>query len=327
MPDLKRREFITLLGGAAAWPLAARAQQSISPVVAFLNSTSEDAYASEVAAFRRGLQEAGFIERQNVAIEYRWANGRYERLPDMAADLVRLNVAVIVANGPAVAPAKAATSTVPIVFSAGFDPVEAGLVASLNRPGGNLTGVSILNVEIGQKRLQLLHEIVPAARTVGVLINPGSPSTEALSHELQSAGRALGIELQLLEAKNEREIEAAFAEVVRLHCGALLIGNDTFFTSQARRLAQLAVRHSVPASYAYRDFVAAGGLMSYGASLADVYRQAGIYAGRILKGEKSADLPVVQSTKVDLIINMKTATALGLTIPLPIIGRADEVIE
>jgi putative tryptophan/tyrosine transport system substrate-binding protein len=325
---MRRRDVITLLGGAAfSWPLALNAQQPTMPVVGVLNSTSADGYAPFMAALHSGLAETGFMAGRNVAIEYRWAEDRYDRLPALAAELVSVPVAVLVANGPAAPPAKAATTTIPIVFTAGFDPIELGLVASLNRPGGNLTGVSILNVELGPKRLELMRELVPEATDVGVLINPTNPNAQALSRELRAAASTLRTQIHILHAQNEREIDAAFAAMAKLRVGALVVGNDPFFTTLSRRLAAMAVRDAIPAIYQYREFVSADGLMSYGASLIDVYRQAGIYAGRILKGEKPADLPVQQSTKVELMINLKTAKALGLTVPLSLLGRADEVIE
>jgi putative ABC transport system substrate-binding protein len=325
---VKRRDFITLLGGAAvAWPLAALAQQPAMPVVGFLNSQSAREYAHAAAAFRQGLSETGYVEGRNVAIEYRWAEDQYDRLPALAADLVRRQVAVIAANTPSALPAKAATTTMPIVFLTAADPVEAGLVASLNRPGGNLTGVSILNVELGPKRLELLHEVVSSARVVALLVNPTHPAAESISREMQAAARTLGLELHILDASTEHDLDMAFAALAQVRAGALVIGADAFFVSRSEHLGALAVRHAVPAIFQGRAFAAAGGLMSYGGELADSYRLLGVYAGRILRGEKPADLPVQQSTKTELIINLKTARALGLTIPLPLVGRADEVIE
>ena len=329
--QLRRRAFITILGGAAAWPIAAGAQQSALPVVGFLNSRgpSEDAYI--LAAFRQGLKETGYVEGQNVVVEYRFAQNRYDRLPVLATDLVRRQVAVIVANTPAALPAKAATTTIPIVFLTSVDPVETKLIASLNRPGGNLTGVTVLGVEIGPKQLQLLHEVIPAATTMVVLINPANPANpaiaEAQSRDMHAAARTLGLAAHVLHASTERDFDMVFATLVQLRVGALAIGSDPFFTSRTEQLAALALRHAVPAIFQFREFAAAGGLMSYGSSIRDTYRLGGIYAGRILKGENPADLPVQQSTKVELVINMKTAKALGLTVPITLLGRADEVIE
>ena len=325
---MKRREFITLLGGSAvAWPLAARAQQAAMPVIGFLNGGSSWEYAQMADAFRKGLGEIGYIEGRNVWIEYRWAEGRYERLPALAADLVRRQVSVIAANTPASPIAKAATTSIPIVFLTSADPVAAGLVASLNRPGGNLTGVAGLNVEVGPKRLELLHEAVPAASVVALLINPINPNSERQSKDMQAAARSLGLQLHALHASTERDFDTAFARLVQLRAGALIIGADAFFINQSEQLAALALRHAVPAIATYREFVAAGGMMSYGGDLADSFRIMGVYSGRILKGEKAADLPVQQETKFALIINLKTAKALGITVPISLLGRADEVIE
>jgi putative ABC transport system substrate-binding protein len=327
---MKRREFITLLGGAAAaWPLAARAQQGGMPVVGFVGSTSPGSLADAVAAFHRGLTETGYVEGQNVVIEYRWADGQYDRLPGLAADLVRRQVAVIAAiDGlPSALAAKAATATIPIVFFTGGDPVQLGLVASLHRPDGNLTGVTALNVEIGAKRLELLHELVPTASIIVLLVNPTSALTEANTTNLQAAAHALGLQLRILTASTERDFDAVFARLMQLGAGGLVIAPDAFFNSRSEQLATLALRHAVPAIFQYREFAAAGGLISYGGSRTDAYRQVGVYTGRVLKGAKPSELPVQQVTKVELFLNLKTAKALGITVPLPLSGRADEVIE
>jgi ABC-type uncharacterized transport system substrate-binding protein len=325
---MRRRDFITFVGGAAAWPLGANAQQSAMPVIGFLNGASAEGYALYVSAFRQGLKEAGYVEGQNVAIEYRWADGHYEQLPALAADLVRRRVSVIAATStPANLVAKAATTTIPIVFTTGGDPVRVGLVASMNRPGGNVTGVSSLDVEVAPKRLELAHELVPTATTIALLVKPTDPNSETLSKELAVAAPALGVQLHVVHANTEREIDEAFATVAQVRAGALVIGADAYFNSRFVQLGALTLRYAVPTIYQYRQFADAGGLMSYGTSLTDLYRQAGVYTGRVLKGENPADLPVQQATKIELIINLKTAKALGITLPLPLLGRADEVIE
>jgi ABC-type uncharacterized transport system substrate-binding protein len=326
---VKRRDFITLLGGAAAWPLAARAQQPTMPVIGFLNSEAPDLFAYLVRAFRQGLSQSGYVEGSNVEIEYRWAEGRYDRLPALAADLIRRQVTVIAANSPApVMAAKAATTTIPIVFATGYDPVAGGLVTSLARPGGNLTGVTSLTAEVGPKRVELLHELAPTATSIALLVNPAAgPLRETILADLQAASRKLGLHFHVLHASAAHDLDNAFATLTQLRAGGLVIGSDPFFNSQSEQLAVLAMRHAVLAIYQYREFAAAGGLMSYGGSLTDMYRQVGVYTGRILKGEKPADLPVQQSTKVELIINLKTAKALGLEVPATLLARADEVIE
>jgi putative tryptophan/tyrosine transport system substrate-binding protein len=331
---MRRREFITLLGGMAApllpWPLAARAQQAAMPVVGFLGSTSPGSLSDSVSAFHGGLSETGYVEGRNVAIEYRWAEGQYARLPGLVADLVHRQVAVIAAiDGlPSAMAARAATATIPIVFFTGGDPVQLGLVASLHRPDGNLTGVTSLNVEVGPKRLELLHELRPTATVMALLVNPTSPSTtESITKDALAAAHALGLQLHVLNASTERDFDAVFAKLIQLRAGGLVIAPDAFFISRSEQLGALALRHAVPAIFQYREFAAAGGLMSYGGSRTDAYRQVGVYTGRILKGEKPSELPVQQVTRVELFLNLKTAKALGIMVPLPLSGRADEVIE
>ena len=327
---MRRRDFITLLGGAAAaWPLAARAQQPAMPVIGLIGTASRESEA-RLIPFRQGLKEAGYVEGQNVAIEYRWAEGHNDRYPALVADLVRREVTVVVSLGgtPGALAAKAATTTIPIIFQAGVDPVAAGLVTSLSRPGGNLTGISQLLTATVAKQMEVLHELVPKASVIALLVNPtNSIFSEALLRDLMAAARTLGLQLHVLQASSERDFDTAYATLLDLRAGALVIGPDLFFLSQRDQLIALAARHSVPAIYPWREGAIAGGLISYGSSQAETYRQVGIYTGRILKGEKPADLPVQQSTKIELIINIKTAKALGLSIPITLIGRADEVIE
>ena len=328
---MRRREFIGLVGGAAAaWPLVARAQQPQMPVIGFLGSVAPQLYEIRLDAFRQGLKELGYVEGQNVAMDYRWPEGQYDRLPVVAAQLVERGVNVIVAGGgtgSAVA-AKAATSTIPVVFEVAADPVEIGLVSSLDRPGSNITGVTNLNEEVGAKRLELLRELLPAVNVIGVLVNPANPAlSEPFKRIMQSAADRLGMQLHVLNASTERDFETVFAALDRLRAGALVIGPDVLFSSHTEQLAELTLRHSIPAAGGFRPFVAAGGLLSYGGDEVDAYRLVGVYTARILKGEKPANLPVMQSTKVQLFINLKTAKVLGITVPIPVLGRADEVIE
>jgi len=326
----RRRDVITLLGGAAAaWPLAARAQQPTMPVVGWLGSETREAEDLRIVPFRQSLKEAGYSEGQNLTIEYRVAEGQYDRLPALAAELVRRQVNVIALTGlPAALAAKAATVTIPIVFQIADDPVQLGLVASLGRPGGNVTGVTSLHVEVVPKQLELLHELVPSATTMALIVNPANATrAESTTTEAQGAARRLGLELHVLQASGEREFDAAFASLVQLRAGALVIASDSFFFSISRQLGALTLRHAIPAIAPYREFAAAGGLMSYGTSNVNQFRQVGIYTSRILKGEKPADLPVQQATKVELYVNLKTAKTLGITVPLPLSGRADELIE
>ena len=327
---MRRRDFITLLGGATvAWPLAARAQQTAMPVIGYLGAESPAAFASRVRAFRQGLGETGYVEGRNVAIEFRWAEGQHDRLPALAADLVGRRVAVIVAPGgaPAALAAKSATTTIPIVFEMGADPIAIGLVASLSRPGGNLTGVTSLSVEVTPKRLEFLHEVLPAAGVFAVLINPTSPTADSQSRNLQTLARDRGLQLHILQAGSERDFDTVFATLPQLRAAGLVVASDTLFGTHGEQLAALAVRHAVPAIHQSRDFTIAGGLMSYGGSFAESHRQAGVYTGRIIKGAKPADLPVQQVTKVELFINLKAAKTLGVTFPSSLLGRADDVIQ
>ena len=328
---MKRRDFITLIGGAAvAWPLAARAQQLGVPVVGILAVASPEANAIRLRAFREGLSTAGYVEGQNINIEYRWAEAYTGRLPELATRFVEEQVAVLVTAGgtSAALAAKAATASIPIVFGIAADPVDVGLVASLNRPGGNVTGVTSLNIEVAPKRLELLHELLPSVTTMGLLVNPAVPALAApVSRISQAAAHSLGLHLHVVHASSDRDFDAVFEKLIQLHAGALVIGPDNLFTSHNEQIAMLTVRHALPAVYEFREFAAAGGLMSYGSSETEYYRLVGAYAGRVLKGDKPANLPVQQSTKVELFLNLKTAKALGITVPLPVSGRADEVFE
>jgi putative ABC transport system substrate-binding protein len=327
---MRRREFITLLGGAAAtWPLAARAQQPAMPVIGYLNSGSPDSDGPRLTGLRHGLNEAGYLEGRNLVVEYRWAGNQFDRLPALAIELVQIRVAVIVSPGlPASLAAKAATTTIPIVFGVGVDPVQVGLVASLNRPGGNLTGFNQFNGELGTKAVALLHELVPSTPTIGFLENPNNPIVHELTaRDVRAAAAAIGLQIQTLKAGTDREIDGAFESLVQARTGALLVGNDVFFNSRMEQITALAARYAIPVMYSSREFVVVGGLISYGASLTEALWQIGLYTGRILKGEKPIDLPVMQSTKFDLVLNLKTAKALGLDVPPALLAIADEVIE
>jgi putative tryptophan/tyrosine transport system substrate-binding protein len=325
---MRRREFITLLGGAAAWPVVARAQQPAMPVIGFLSSTSPNTYAAFLGAFHQGLNEGGYVAGRNVVIEFRWAEGQYDRLPMLAAELVQRQVGVLCAiSTPAALAAEKATSSIPIVFFIGGDPVKFGLVAGLNRPGGNATGVNVIATELEAKRLGLLRELIPAAKTAAVLLNPQNPNAETQSKDVQQAGRAVGWEIQVLNASTERDLETAFAALVQRRTDALVVSGDTFFASQRNALVALAARHAIPAIYQRREYAEAGGLITYGTDFSDMFRQTGNYAGRILKGSKPGDLPVVQPTKFELVINRKTAKVLGLQLPDKLLALADEVIE
>jgi len=326
---IARRKFLATLGGATTWPLAAHAQQPDKPVVGILGSVSPAPYAGFVEAIKQGLREAGYVEGRNVAFEYRWAEGQYNRLPQQAAELVDRGVAaiILVGGGPTTAAAKAATATIPIVFFSGDDPVKSGAVASLNRPGGNVTGISLLTVAMEAKRLQLLHELVPNVALVATIINQNNPQADIQVQELQGAARTLGVQVEVFKASSPSEIDTAFANLVQQRAGAVVMAGDAFFNTRKEQFVVLTARHALPTIFTFREFPAAGGLMSYGTRIADGYRQVGIYAGRILKGEKPGEMPVQQAVKIELVINLQTAKTLGLSIPLPLLGRADEVIE
>jgi putative ABC transport system substrate-binding protein len=326
---MRRREFITLISGTAAtWPLAASTQPDL-PVIGFLNSVSPQPFANYVAGFRAGLKETGYIDGRNVTIEFRWAEGHYDRLPEMAAELVRHNVAVLVSTGgePSVLAAKAATTTIPIVFTTGIDPIRAGIVSSLSRPGGNITGVYLFTSQIESKRLGLLRALVPGVQLIAVLLNPNRPDYARQKRDVEEAAHAIGQQIHLLSASNESEIDAAFAAAMQLRVGAMLVGADPFLNSQRDKIISLAARNAIPAIYEQREHALAGGLISYGTNLSEGYRQAGVYAGRILKGEKPGDLPVVQATKFEFVINLKTAKTLGIEVPPNLSAQADEIIE
>ena len=327
---MRRREFIKVIAASgAAWPIVARAQQAAMPVVGFLNSTTPKLYARQLSAFRQGLSETGYIEGQNVAIEYRWAEGQTDRLPMLAADLVHRQVAVIAATStPAALAAKSATTTIPIIFEVGSDPVQLGFVSSLSRPGGNVTGVTQLSIAVAPKRLELLHELLPTARVIALLVDPTDPTNAKTTvSEVSAAAHTFGLQLHVLNASNEGDFIGVFAKLTQLGAGGLVVGGGNFLVSHEEQLAALTVRHAVPTASEHREFAAAGGLLSYGASLTEAYRLAGVYAARVLNGEKPGDLPVQQATKVELFLNLKTAKALGITVPLPLSGRADELIE
>jgi putative ABC transport system substrate-binding protein len=326
---MKRREFVSLFGAAITWPLVAHAQQPTLPVVGFLNAASAQNYTRQLAAFLKGLGESGYVDGRNVAVEYRWAEGQNDRLPAMAADLVHRQVAVIAATStPAALAAKAATTTIPIIFELGSDPVQLGLVASLGRPGGNVTGVTSSNIEVAPKRLELLHELLPTARVMALLVDPTDPTNAKTTvSEVSAAAHTFGLQLHVLNASNESDFTEVFAKLIQLGAGGLVVAGGPFFASHEKQLAALTVRHAVPAAFEHRAFTAAGGLASYGSDITDAYRLTGIYTGRILRGDKPAELPVQQATKVELYINLKTAKTLGITVPISLLGRADEVIE